>query len=93
MNIRDIYRGINEFKACVQPRCILVKDKNSDLFAYSHNILNKWKNCFSKLLNVHDIRQIEILVHTAEPLGRGPSSFEVRNTVSKMKKNKLPCGD
>jgi hypothetical protein len=94
MNIRDLYRGINEFKAGVQPRSSSVKDKNGDLFADSHNFLNRWKNYFSKLLNVHNfsvVRQIEIL--TAEPLVRGPSSFEVRNTIAKMKKNKLPGGD
>jgi hypothetical protein len=46
-----------------------VKDENGDLLADSHNILNKWKNYFSQLLNVHrgsDARQIEI--HTAESL-------------------------
>jgi hypothetical protein len=34
-----------------------------DLLADSHNILNRWKNYFSQLLNVHrvsDVRQIEI---------------------------------
>jgi hypothetical protein len=41
-----------------------VKDKNVDLLEDSHNILNRWKNYFSQLLNVHrasDVRQIEIL--------------------------------
>jgi hypothetical protein len=45
---------------------------NSDLLADSHNILNRWKNYFSQLLNVHnvsDVRQIE--VYTAEPLVPG----------------------
>jgi hypothetical protein len=40
--------------------------------------LNRWKNYFSQLLNVHnvsDVRQIE--VHTAEPLVPGPSCLEV----------------
>jgi hypothetical protein len=39
------------------------------MLADAHNILNRWKNYFSRLLNVHrvsDVRQIEI--HTAEPL-------------------------
>jgi hypothetical protein len=34
-----------------------------DLLADSHKILNRWKNYFSQLLNVHnvsDVRQIEI---------------------------------
>jgi hypothetical protein len=46
-----------------------VEDENGDLLADSHNILNRWKNHFSQLLNVHrvgDVRQIEI--RTTEPL-------------------------
>jgi hypothetical protein len=45
-----------------------VRNENGDLLADSHNILNRWKNYFSPLLNVHnvsDVRQIE--VHMAEP--------------------------
>jgi hypothetical protein len=62
-NIRELYRGINEFKRGYQLRNNLVKDKNADLLAGSRNILNKWKNCFSQLLNVHnvsDVRQVEV---------------------------------
>jgi hypothetical protein len=51
--IRDLYRGINDFKRDYQPRSNLVKDKNGDLFADSHNILNRWKNYFSQLSNAH----------------------------------------
>jgi hypothetical protein len=40
-NIRDLYREINEFKRGYQPRNNLVKDENGDLFADSHNILNR----------------------------------------------------
>jgi hypothetical protein len=64
--MRDLYRGINEFKRGYQPRSNLVKDENGDLITDSHNILNRWKNYFSWVLNVHsvsDVRQIE--VHTA----------------------------
>jgi hypothetical protein len=46
-----------------------VKDENGNLLADSHNILNRRKNCFSQLLNVHnvsDIRQIE--VHTVHQI-------------------------
>jgi hypothetical protein len=38
-NIRDLYRGINDFKRGYQPRTNLVKDENGDLLADSHNIL------------------------------------------------------
>jgi hypothetical protein len=54
-SIRDLYRGISEFKNSYQPRNNLVKDETGDLLADSHNILNRWKNYFSQLLNVHSI--------------------------------------
>jgi hypothetical protein len=55
-----------------------VKDENGDLLADAHNILNRWKNCFSELLieySVSDVRQIEVYV--AEPLVPDPSRLEV----------------
>jgi hypothetical protein len=64
-----------------------VKDENGDLLADSHNILNRWKNYFSQLLNVHrvtDVRHIEI--HTAELLLPDPSTFGVENSIAKLKK-------
>jgi len=30
-NIRDLYRGINDFKKGYQPRCNIVKDEKGDL--------------------------------------------------------------
>jgi hypothetical protein len=85
-NIRDLYRGINEFKSGYQPKNNLVKDENGDLIADSHNILNRWKN-YSQLLNVHnvsDVRQIE--VHTAEQLVPDPRRLEVEIAIAKLKK-------
>jgi hypothetical protein len=63
-----------------------VKDENGDLLTDSQNILNRWKNNISQLLNVHnvsDVRQIE--VHMAEPLVPGPSHLEVEIAVAKYK--------
>jgi hypothetical protein len=37
------------------PTYNLLKDENGDLLADSHSILNRWKNYFCQLLNVHDI--------------------------------------
>jgi hypothetical protein len=91
-NIRDLYRGIIGFKRGYQPRNNLLKDENGGLLADSHNILNRWKNYLSQLLNVHnvsDVRQIE--VHTAEPLVHGPSHLEVEIAIAKLKKYK-PLG-
>jgi hypothetical protein len=61
-NIRDLYRGLNEFERGYQPRNNLVKDGNGDVLVDSHNILNRWKN-YPQLLNVarvSDVWQIEI---------------------------------
>jgi ribosomal protein S2 len=33
-NIRDLYRGINDFKKRYQPRTIIVKDEKGDSIAY-----------------------------------------------------------
>jgi hypothetical protein len=71
-----------------------VKDENDGLLADSHNILNRWKNYFSQLLNVHnvsDVRQIE--VHTAKPLVPGPNRLEVEIAVAELKTYKSPGSD
>jgi hypothetical protein len=78
-DVRDLYRGINEFKRGYQPRSNLEKDENGDLLADSHSILKRWKNYLSQLLNAHrarDVRQIEI--QTAEPLVPDPTPFGVK---------------
>jgi hypothetical protein len=93
-NIRYLYRGINEFKRSYQPRNNSVEDENDDLLADSHNILKRWKNCFSQLLNVHNVSGLtQIEVHTVEPLVPGPSRLEVQSATAKLKKYKLPGSD
>jgi hypothetical protein len=79
-NIRDLYRGINEFKRGCQPRNKLVNNENGDLLVVSYNNLNRRKRYFSQLLNV---RQIEI--HTIEPLAPAPSYLEVEIAIAKLK--------
>jgi hypothetical protein len=46
-----------------------MEDENGDPRADSDKIINRWRNCFIQLWNVHnvsDVRQMEI--YTAEPL-------------------------
>jgi predicted site-specific integrase-resolvase len=58
-----------------------VNVENGDLLADSHNILNRWKNYFSQLLNVHRVREVrQIEIHTAEPL----VPFEVESAIAKL---------
>ena len=66
-NIRDLYRGINDFKKGYQPRCNIVKDEKGDLVADSHCIVARWRKYFSQLFNVHgvkDVGQAEIYSRT-----------------------------
>ena len=90
-NVRDLYRGINDFKKGYQPRTTIVKDEKGDLVADSHSIMARWRNYFSQILNVHevkDVRQAEI--HTVEPLLPEPSAFEVELAIEKLKNQKSP---
>ena len=38
-NVRDLYRGINEFKKGYRPRTIIVKDEKGELVADPHSIM------------------------------------------------------
>jgi len=57
-NIRDLYRGIIDFKKGYQSRNNIVKDEKGDLVADSHSILARWRNHFSQLLNIHGINNV-----------------------------------
>jgi hypothetical protein len=72
----------------------LVKDERGDLLAYYHKSLNRWKNYFCELLNVHGVggvRQTEIRI--AEPFVPEPSASEVEVAIGKLKKYKSPGVD
>jgi len=57
-NIRDLYRGISDFKKGYQPRCNIVKDDKCDLVADSHSIVARWRNYFSQKFNVHGFKDV-----------------------------------
>ena len=88
-NVRELYRGIYDFKKWYQPRNTIVKDEKGDLVANTHGIMARWRNYFSQLLNVHevkDVRQAEI--HSIEPLVPEPNAFEVELTIEKLRNHK-----
>jgi hypothetical protein len=88
-NIKDFYRGINEFKKGYQPRINIIKDESGNLLGYPKNVLNRWKNFFNQVLNVHrihDVKQTDI--HMAEPLVPEPSLAEVEIAIEKLKSYK-----
>jgi hypothetical protein len=92
--IRDLYKGINEFKKGYQPKTNFVKDERGNLIEDCHNILNRWKNYFCQLLNVHgvgSVRQTEM--HTAESLVSEPNVSEVDVAIRKLKRYKSTGAD
>jgi hypothetical protein len=74
---------MNLIKKGYQPRINIIKDENGNLLSDSQNVLNRWKNFFIQLLNihrVHDVKQMDIQM--AEPL--------VEIAIGKLKIYKYP---
>ncbi|KAJ4425705.1 hypothetical protein ANN_27901 [Periplaneta americana] len=91
--IRDLYKGIKEFKNGYQARVNVIKDENGDLLADSHSILNRWKNYFGQLLNVHRPNRNdrdEIQMQTAEPFIPEPTLSELEIAIENLKNFKSP---
>jgi prolipoprotein diacylglyceryltransferase len=92
--ISEICRGINEFKEGYQLRINIIKDENGNLLADPQSVLNRWKNFFNQVINVHgvhDVRQMDI--HTAEQSVPEPSLVEVEIVIGKLKSYKSPGTD
>jgi len=90
-NIRDLYRGISDFKKGYRTITNIVEDKKGDLVTNSYSILVRWRNHYLQLLNAHgvnDVKQTEI--HTAEPLVSEPSECEFEFATEKLKRHKSP---
>ena len=88
---RDLYRGINDFKKGYQPRCNIVMDEKGVLVADSHSIVDRWRNYFSQLFNVHGVKFVgQTEIHTAEPLVPDPSASEFELAIDKIKSHKSP---
>jgi hypothetical protein len=65
----------------------LAKDENGDLLSESHNILNRCKNYFSQLWNVHGVSDgLQMKIHLAELLAREQSPFIVEIAVARLEK-------
>ena len=84
-NIRDLYRGINDFKKGYHPRYNIVKDEKVDLVAESHSIVVRWRKYLSQLFNVHGVKDVgQAEMHKAEPLVPEPSAFVVESAISRV---------
>jgi hypothetical protein len=91
-NIRDLYRGITEFKKVYQLKTNLVKDERGNLLADPQRILTRWKNYFCQLLNVQGVlgrqkyRQQSHLCQSLVPL-------MLRSLFKTLKRYKAPGSD
>jgi hypothetical protein len=67
---------------------LIIKDENGNLAGFQ-SVLNRWKNFFKQVLNVHgiyDVKQMDI--HMAEPLVPDPSLVKVEIAMGKLKRYK-----
>jgi hypothetical protein len=82
-----LYRGINEFKKGYQLRINIIKDENDNLLADPQSVLNRWKNFFNQMLNVHGVHGVKQKdIHTAETLVPEPSLVKVEIAIEKFEK-------
>jgi hypothetical protein len=89
-----LYRGINEFTKGYQPRINIIKDENGNLLADPQSVLNRLKNFFNQVLNVHGVHNVRQKdIHMAEPLVPEPSLAEVKIAIGKLKSYKFPGTD
>jgi hypothetical protein len=94
INIRNLYRDINEFKYGYQPTTNLEKNERGDLLMNPPKILDRWKNYFCQLLNVHGAgRVMPTEMHTAEPFVPEHSISAVEVATKKLKRYTSPGVD
>jgi hypothetical protein len=87
--IRELYTGVNEFMKGYQPRINIVWDENDNLLADPQSVLNRWKNFFKQVLNVHGVHNVRWKdIQIAEPLVTEPSLVKVEITTGKLKSYK-----
>jgi hypothetical protein len=90
-NIRDLYRGINEFNKGCQPRINIIKDENGNLLGDPQSVLIRWKNFFNQVLNVRGVHDVSkcIYIYMIEPLVPEPSFVDVEIAIGKLKLYKV----
>ena len=63
----------------------MIKNENEELLSDSNSILNRWKDYFSQLLNVHKTNDMgEIQIQTAMPHIPEPALLESEIAIEKV---------
>jgi hypothetical protein len=69
-------------------------DKNCNLLADPQKVVNRWKNFFNQVLNIHEVHVVRQMdIHAAEPLLPESNLFEVEIAIGKLKSYKSPGTD
>jgi hypothetical protein len=88
-NIREMYKGIIEFKKGRQPRAYVIKKHDGIIVADTTSILNRWEQFFNNLLKVNQCTSHEgSELYTAESDVPEPSLIEVELAIEKLKRHK-----
>jgi hypothetical protein len=71
-----------------------MRDENGNLLTVPQSVLNRWKNFFNQVLNVHGVRDVrQMNIQMDEPLVPKPSLVEVEIAVAKLNIYKSPGSD
>jgi hypothetical protein len=92
--IGHLYIGINEFQNGYKIRISIIKNESDIHLLDPQNVLNRCKNFFNQVLNVHGIHNIsKMVIHMAKPLVPAPSLVEMKIAIGKLKSYTSPGTD
>ena len=64
---------------------------NGDWFADFYSIVDRWRNYFSQLLDLHGVNDIKHTdIHTAEPIVPDSSAYDFELAIGKLKSHRPP---
>ena len=93
-NIREMYKGINEFMKGYQPHTYVIKTDDGTIVADTASISSRWEQFFGNLLNVNQSSSPEgSEIYTVEPDIPEPSLVEVELVTENLKKHTAPGVD
>jgi len=85
-NIRDLYRGVSDFKKGYQPSIYMVWDEKNDLVTDCHSVLARRWNHFSQLLNVLAVSNVNQTEINQTELVPELSAFEVEVAIENLQR-------